>query len=104
MKWEISSISKEYVPAAVTAPHDPTALTVMFAFTTSEVAAGATWYSGSWDGAAVLQSDGTYRAIAQCMVGPGGTVTLAVGSYVVHVKVTDNPEIPAKKAGILKVY
>lgn len=104
MKWEISSVSKEYVPTKVTAPHDPTALTVTFAFTVTESAAGATWYSGVWDGVAVLQTDGSYEAIAQCLVGPAGVVTLTIGSYFVHVRITDNPEIPARKVGILRVY
>lgn len=31
---------------------------------------------------------------AGCLVGPGGTVQLAAGSYVIAVKVTDSPEIP----------
>jgi len=104
MKWEIEATSKEYVPAKVTAPHSPTALTVMFAFTSGESSVGATWYTGVWDGSAVLQSDGTYQAIAQCLVGSGGgVVTLAVGTYVVHVRITDNPEAPVKRVGVLKV-
>jgi hypothetical protein len=105
MKWEIEASSKEYVPAKVKAPHDPTGLTVMFAFTPDDTSVGATWYSGVWDGAAVLQNDGSYIAIAQCLVGPsGGEVELDEGTYIMHVRVTDNPEAPVKRVGVLKVF
>lgn len=33
---------------------------------------------------------------AGCLVGPGGTIQLTQGSYVIAVKVTDNPEVPVK--------
>jgi hypothetical protein len=102
-KWEISSASTEYIPAKITAPHNPTSLSVGFAFTATDDLTGAIWRSAVWDGVAVLQDNGTYEAVAQSLVGAGGTV-LAVGSYIVHVRVTDNPEIPAKKVGILEIY
>lgn len=31
---------------------------------------------------------------AGCLVGPGGTIQLSLGAYVIAVKVTDSPEVP----------
>jgi len=102
-KWEISSASTEYVPAKITAPHDPTSLVVGFAFTLTDDLTGAVWRSAVWETPAELQDDGSYQAVAKSLVGAGGTV-LATGNYSVHVRVTDNPEIPAKKVGVLEIY
>lgn len=98
----ISTASKEYVRAEVEAningvPYDPTGDTVMFAFTATDNLVGASWYTGSWE------TGGTTGYIARCLVGPG-VVDLAKGTYVIHVKVTDNPEVPIKRAGVLVVY
>lgn len=103
MNWEISVESKEYVPAEVIAPHDPITLPVDFAFTEDNSADDAVWHAGSWEGPATTRSDGTFLACALCLVGPGEPAELDSGTYVVHVRITDNPEIPVKRAGVLTV-
>jgi hypothetical protein len=102
---EISSLSKEYirVPVSATAagvPVNPTADVVQMAFVTSGEPAGGDWKSADWETNAET-SPPTYYA--RCLVGPGGTVTLADGTYQIWVKVTDSPEVPVKRAGVLVV-
>jgi hypothetical protein len=64
---------------------------------------GPTPVSGDWK-TAEWETAGTKR-YARCLVGPGGTTTLAKGLWAVWVKLTDNPEIPVKKAdGMLEVF
>jgi hypothetical protein len=102
----VSASSLEYVrvPVAATvagAPVNPTADVVKLAFITP----GATPAAGdlktaSWD-TDTTTTPTTYRA--QCLVGPGGTITLTAGLYVVWVQVVDNPEIVLRPAGILEV-
>jgi hypothetical protein len=103
----ISSASKEYVRVPVAARSsgaaiDTTADTVVMAFL-----AGAgppesgDWKSASWDTDATTYPP-TY--LAQCLIGPGGTVTLTAGVWTVWVKVTDSPEIPVKRAGQVKIF
>ena len=58
------------------------------------------WQSGSWD------TDSTnilYPYSAKCLVGPAGTITLGIGTYIIYVKVTDNPEIPVLITGQLAI-
>lgn len=59
-----------------------------------------TWYAASW------LAGGTSKGwVAQCLVGPGGTVTLTTGqSYDVWSKIQGSPEIPAMFAGVQQVY
>lgn len=99
---DISVLSREYVKVAVSATEagsavDPTNDTVQMAFPVL----GTDPISGDWK-AATWETVGT-TYYARCLVGPGGTVTLAAGSYNVWVKVTDNPEAPVRRAGVLKV-
>lgn len=101
-----SQASKQYVRALVTAivagaPYNPTADTVAFAFTEPGTSAlGAQWSTGSW---ANTESSGSGGYIAQCLVGPGGAVQLAPGSYQVWVQVTDSPETPVIPAYLLTI-
>jgi hypothetical protein len=93
-----SALSKEYVRVPVAAAENgiavnPTTDTVQMAFPTHN-AAITTWYSATWESAG-----STYYA--RTIVGPGGSVALTAGRYDVWVKVTDSPEIPARKAGQL---
>ena len=104
---EISAVSLEYVKVPVSAREDgavvdPTADTVQMAFLTSGSPGVSDWKSGSWETDATTNPDTYY---ARCLVGPsGGTITLTAGStYQVWVKVTDNPETPVKRAGLLRV-
>lgn len=100
----IDSLSREYVLAAVTAtnagaPYNPTADVVEFAFT-AQGAKPTTWYTGSWDTTPI---PGTSSYNARCLIGPGGTTTLTVGKWVVWLRITDSPEVPVRKTGLLTV-
>ena len=99
---QISSLTKEYVRVAVAAteagaPVIPTGDVVQMAFTVN----GADPVGGDWKSATWETSGSIYYA--RCLVGPGGTVALAVGHYLVWVKVTDSPEVPVRSAGFLDV-
>ena len=75
--------------------YDPSADTVQLAF----MAKGAgppgsnDWVNGVWD---VGGSGISARYRAGVLVGPGGAKTLGVGTYLVWVKIADNPETPVK--------
>ncbi len=94
---QISSASLQYVRVSITEASgaDPTADTVAMAFPVLE-GEPTTFYGGNWVTLAGIH-------YAQCLVGPGGTVTLAPGFYNVFVKVSDNPEIPVLFSGLLEV-
>jgi hypothetical protein len=91
----ISSLTKEYIKVPVSATEngaviDPTTDTVEMAFVApgTEPAAGD-WKTAEWETAGSV-------FLAKCLV--GDTVTLSDGRYEVYVRVTDNPEIPVKRA------
>jgi len=94
---QVSSASKQFITVPVEEEitgGDPTGDIVTMAF--PAVAAEPTNYvSGSW----VTVSGIHY---AQALIGPGAT-QLAVGFYDIYVKITDNPEVPVIKAGLLEV-
>ena len=102
----VSSLSKEYVRVRVVAEAsgvavNPTADVVEMAFISGDTEpTSPDWKSASWETDATTDPDTYY---ARCLVGPGGTVTLADGLYQVWVRVTDSPEIPVKKSGQLQV-
>jgi hypothetical protein len=80
---------------------DPTGSTVSMAFIRGAgVPAGGDLKTASWDTDATTVPP-TYRA--QCLVGPGGAVELAAGTYRVWVRVADSPETPLKPAGHITV-
>jgi hypothetical protein len=103
----ISHLALEYVliPVAATKAgisYNPTGDTVQFAFmpTPTQVPGSGDWVSGAWD------TDTTnilYPYSAKCLVGPGGTIVLGIGSYIVYIKVTDSPEIPVLVGAVLDV-
>lgn len=100
----ISRLSTEYVIVPVSAifngaVHNPTGDVIQFAFTTGYGITPVTWVNGVWDSNPVQST--WYNA--KCLVGPGGSVTLASGTYTVWVKITDNPEIPVRQAGTLVI-
>lgn len=109
LNMRIQNQSTEYVPVQVTATkagqvYNPTGDSVYFNYVTPATsepttsAPGTGWYPGVWTTA------GT-QYIAQGLVGPNnGGASLAVGTYSIWVQVTDNPEIPIRKAGTLTVY
>ena len=103
----MSQLSTQYVLVPVSATkagvsYNPTGDAVQFAFapTATYVPQVSDWVSGSWqtDTSSVL-----YPYLAQCLVGPAGTITLGLGTYYMYLKVTDNPEIPVLIAGQLQI-
>ncbi len=84
------------------AAYNPTADTVQFAFmpTPTQVPQNADWQTAGWD---VNTSSLLYPYNAKCLVGPSGTITLGIATYIVYVKITDSPEIPVLIAGQLQV-
>jgi hypothetical protein len=102
---ELSSLSKEYVRVSVHAKENgvvvnPTTDVVQMAFTAGIDPVGGDWKTASWETDATSEPDTYY---ARCLVGPGGTVTLAAGRYTVWLKLTDATEIPVRKIGQLVV-
>lgn len=103
----ISALSLERVRFPVSAdsagvPYNPTAATVQAAFMATDAGepGGGDWKACTWDTTLI----GTY--VAGCLVGPGGTVTLAAGLHTVWVKITDATagESPVRQVGQLLVY
>jgi len=86
---------------------DPTVLplVVQMAFPVSSgnlnaPAQPVTWYAASW-----LPSTTVKGWVAQCLVGPGGMLTLTAGqSYDVWSQIQGSPEIPKVFAGVQQVY
>lgn len=100
---KLSTLTLQYVKVPVTAEVsgaaiDPTGDAVQMAFPVRGVKPVTNdWKTASWE-----TMDGTY--LARCLVGPGGTVTLGVGLYDVHVKITDSPEIVVDQApGVVEI-
>lgn len=100
----ISSASLEFVRYAVkatvggNASYNPTSDTLQFGFTSSPSKQPTTWYPGSWE----VDAGSVY--VARCLIGPSGTVALPAATYNVWIKITDDPEIPVKQPGQLKIY
>lgn len=97
----VSVLSTEYIRVPVTAsvnnaPYNPSGDVVQFAFTTGANPTSGDWHPGLWD--SVI---GPY--VAQCLIGPAGGVALAVGTWVIWVKITDNPEVPVRSVGQLVI-
>ncbi len=106
----ISHLSLQYVGVPVKAVNpdgttkNPTADPVAMAFMpqATQVPQNADWQSAVW---ATRAGDILNPYAAACLVGPGGTITLAIGTYIIYVKVTDSPEIPILQASLqLEVY
>jgi hypothetical protein len=103
----MSHLATEYVliPVASTRsglPYNPTGDVVQFAFmpTATQVPQSSDWQAGSWD------TDTTsviYPYAAKCLVGPAGTITLGIGTYVIYVRIVDNPEVPVLITGQLQI-
>ena len=99
------SLQYYFVPVQVTKlgiAYNPTGDTVAFAFmpTPTQVPQVSDWVAGAWD------TDTTqviYPYSAKCLVGPAGTITLGIGTYVIYTRVTDNPEIPVLITGQLQI-
>jgi hypothetical protein len=103
----MSHLSLKYyiVPVAATkagAPYNPTGDTVQFAFmpTATQVPGSGDLVAGSWD---TNQYSILFPYNAKCLVGPGGTITLGIGTYIVYQKTTDLSEIPFDIVGQLQI-
>jgi hypothetical protein len=89
------------VPVTVTtlagAPYDPAGDTVQMAFmpAATQVPQAGDWQAARWD---ADDANLIYPYVASCLVGPGGTIQLGIGTYIIYVKITDNPEIPVEVA------
>ena len=106
----ISHLSLQYVfvPVTVTAlnggPYNPTTDLVQMAFMpqVTQVPTSGDWQTATWTTSAtnVLQPYSAY-----CLVGPGGTIQLGIGTYLIYVKFTDAVEILVLQAtALLDVY
>lgn len=98
MTVTIPSISVEYARVSITADVTLTSQTVELAFLSSSTAepADADWETATWLGDA-----GTTRT-AGVLVGPGALV-LAEAVWYVWWRVTDSPEVPARRAGRIQI-
>lgn len=113
-KWQVRgptvltfpAVSLEYVRVPVLAlvggvPVNPVGDTVRMAFLSLETSTPSSgdWQTASWDTAPTTGG----RYLAQCLVGPGGTITLTAGTWWVWIKITDTPEVPIRQAGFIVV-
>ena len=94
-----------FIPVAVTNlgyAYNPTGDAVSFAFapTATYVPQSSDWVPGSWDAS---PTNILYPYAAKCLVGPAGTITLGIGTYIIYVRITDSPEIPVLVAGQLQI-
>ncbi len=92
---QISSQSKQYVRVPVTASSDPTHDAVAWAI----VPPGeepTVFVTGDW------QTIGS-TFYARVPVGPGTSLVLARGYYELFVQISDTPETPVLRAGVLEV-
>lgn len=104
----MSQLSLQYVGIPVKATtlagtsYDPTALTVQMAFmpTATQVPTNTDWQTAVW---ATVSGNLLYPYAAYCLVGPGGTINLGIGTYVIYLRVQGVPEVPVVIAGQLQV-
>jgi hypothetical protein len=101
-----SVLSLKYVAVPVFAKAsglavNPTTDTVQMAFPAPDVdPVSGDWKTASWETDASATPTVYY---ARCLVGPGGTVALALGTFDIWIKITDSPEIPAERVGNLQI-
>lgn len=93
----LSTTSREFIRVRVTASEagvavNPTGDTVQFAFPAAG-ASPSSWTAGAWETAGTSY-------FARILVGTGTSVTVA-GNYDVWVRVTDSPEVPTRRVGLL---
>lgn len=103
----MSHLSLKYYLVPVTAtqagvPYNPTSDVVQFAFmpTPTQVPGPSDLVGGSW---ITNPSSLLYPYSARVLVGPGGAITLGIGTYIVYQKTTDSPEIPFDIVGQLAI-
>ena len=103
----LSHLSTEYVliPVQVTkagVPYDPTGDVLQFAFMPNavQVPSSGDWVAGVWE---TVPTNIIYPYNAKCLVGPTGSTVLTLGTYVMYLKITDNPEVPVLVGGQLVI-
>lgn len=106
----VSHLSLQYVGVPVKAelltgvPFNPTGDPVYMAFMpqATQVPQNTDWQTAIW---ATRPGNILEPYAAACLVGPGGTIQLGIGTYVIYVRVQDNPEIPILQASLqLEVF
>ncbi len=106
MGYSQPAASLEYVHVRVRdaiSGADPTGDTVKMAFMPGPAYAtpqSSDWKAASWTTDLTQTPHAFY---ARCLVGPGGTTTLAAGTYRLWVQLTDTPEIPARPVGDITI-
>jgi len=94
--------SVDFVGATVTEVNglDLNQATIKMAVTAS--GSDHTWLAAQWDGAQWTDEDGTHRKVRT-----SSPVTFAVdattSSYTIYVQLTDSPEVPILRAGVIKM-
>ena len=106
----VSRLSLQYVGVPVKAlaidgtTFNPTGNAVQMAFMpqATQMPQNTDWQSAIW---ATRSGNILEPYAAECLVGPGGTIQLTVGTYVIYVKITGSPEIPVMQASLqLEVF
>lgn len=101
----ISRLTREYARLTIESPNDLSAATAEFAF----MAAGLIPDEVDWSMGSILSlPSGADQWEARILVGDGGTVTLASPTtypydWQVWLRITDNPERPVRRPGIITV-
>ena len=82
--------------------YNPTSDVVQFAFmpTPTQVPGPSDLVTGSWE---TNPYSILYPYNAKVLVGPGGAITLGIGTYIVYQKTSDSPEIPFDIVGQLAI-
>ncbi len=82
--------------------YNPTAYPVAMAFMpqATQSPGVSDWQAATWS---AVPSNVLFPYAAYCLIGPGGTITLTQGTYVVYLKITGSPEIPVQYAGQLEI-
>jgi hypothetical protein len=103
----MNHLGTQYYPVPVAASkagvsYNPTGDAVSFAFmpTATQEPGPYDWVSGAWDS---IPANIIYPYSAKVLVGPNGVITLGIGTYIVYVKISDNPETPVDIAGQLQI-
>lgn len=95
--------STEYVTATVTADHDINGKSIDVSIPVTNTAP-TTWYPATVIGVVANSGSTRWTATYRLLVGPAGGVTqLSVGSYDWTCRLTDTPEVPVRKAGVLTI-
>lgn len=97
MSVSISDLSTVFIKSRIVATkngaaYNPTGDVVEVAFKLPGVdPAGPDWHAASWETAGTAY-------YARLLVGPVGGLVLAVGTYIMWIRITDSPEVPVLDA------